>query len=170
MLNNMTIKSRLVFVIGMLSVLLIGVGSLGIYGLNQTNDSFKGVYEDRAVPLGDLALVLDRMQRTRLNAAMSAYGRSPEIVKERQVMTNQRDAEIADIWKKYMATNLTPEEAMLAENFNQQWKIYTESRNYTMALASAGDYDAAINNLTTDAGAKFDVTHGTMLNFTGITA
>ena len=56
----MTIKSRLILVIGMLSVLLIGVGSLGVYGLNQTNGSFKGVYEDRAVPLGDLGLVLFR--------------------------------------------------------------------------------------------------------------
>ncbi|SEP81421.1 methyl-accepting chemotaxis protein [Nitrosomonas ureae] len=164
MFNNMTIKSRLVFVIGMLSVLLIGVGSMGIYGLNQTNDSLRGVYEDRAVPLGDLGLVLDRMQRARLNAAMSAYGRSAEIVKERQVMTNQRDAEIADLWRKYMATNLTPEEATLAENFNQQWKIYTESRNHTMALAAAGDYDAGVDNLTNDAGTKFDAVHGTMLN------
>ncbi|PSJ18279.1 methyl-accepting chemotaxis protein [Nitrosomonas supralitoralis] len=164
MLNNMTIKSRLVFVIGMLSVLLVGIGSMGIYGLNQTNDSFRGVYEDRAVPLGDLGLVLDRMQRARLNAAMSAYGRSAEIVKERQVMTIQRDAEVADLWKKYMATTLTPDEAALAESFNQQWRIYTESRNHTLNLAAAGDYDAAIENLTHDAGAKFDAVHGTMLN------
>ncbi|MER2513710.1 MAG: methyl-accepting chemotaxis protein [Nitrosomonas ureae] len=164
MFNNMTIKSRLVFVIGMLSVLLIGIGSMGIYGLNQTNDSFKGVYEDRTVVLGDLGLVLDRMQRARLNAAMSAYGRNAEITKERQIMTNQRDAEIADLWKKFMATNLTPEETTLAESFNQQWRSYTESRDRTMVLATAGDYDAAINNLTNDASTKFDAVHGTMLN------
>jgi len=164
MFNNMTIKSRLVFVIGMLSVLLIGIGSMGIYGLNQTNDSFKGVYEDRTVVLGDLGLVLDRMQRARLNAAMSAYGRNAEITKERQIMTNQRDAEIADLWKKFMATNLTPEETTLAESFNQQWRSYTESRDRTMVLATAGDYDAAINNLTNDASTKFDAIHGTMLN------
>ena len=52
----MTIKSSLALVIGLLSILLLGIGSLGMMGLNQTNDSFKGVYEDRAVPLGDLAL------------------------------------------------------------------------------------------------------------------
>lgn len=32
MFHNMTIKSRLIFVIGLLSVLLIGIGSLGLYG------------------------------------------------------------------------------------------------------------------------------------------
>ncbi|MGZ0020323.1 methyl-accepting chemotaxis protein [Nitrosomonas sp. wSCUT-2] len=163
MFNNMTIKSKLMLVIGMLSVLLAGVGGLGIMGLNQTNDSFKGVYEDRAVPLGDLGLVLDRMQRVRLNAAIAAYARSAEIVKERQNMTNQRDAEISEMWKKYMTTNLTSEEGALVENFNQQWQIYTESRNRTMALAAAGNFDAAIENMVNDAGPKFDAVHGTMI-------
>jgi methyl-accepting chemotaxis protein len=161
MFNNMTIKSRLILVIGMLSVLLIGVGSLGIYGLNQTNDSLRGVYEDRAVPLGDLGLTLDRMQRTRLNAVMSAYGRNAELVKERQEMTNQRDAEIAVAWQKYSATNLTPEEATLVENSNQQWKAYVEPRNQTMVLAAAGDYDVAITNALS-ATSKFDAAHATL--------
>ncbi|MBL8498319.1 HAMP domain-containing protein [Nitrosomonas sp. JL21] len=163
MLHNMTIKSRLMLVIGTLSLLLIGVGSLGVYGLSQTNDSFKGVYEDRAVPLGDLGMVLDRMQRARLNTAMSAYGRSADIVKERTAMTSQRDAELADFWKKFMATNLTTEEAGLAEKFSQQWNSYVESRNRTITLATAGNYDAAAANLTGDASGKFDAVHGTLL-------
>ncbi|MBP6056831.1 MAG: MCP four helix bundle domain-containing protein [Nitrosomonas sp.] len=163
MFKSMTVKTELILVLGLLSVLLIGIGSLGVYGLNKTNDSFRGVYEDRAIPLGDLGMILDRMQRTRLNTAMSAYGRTADIVKERQTMTNQRDAEIATTWQKYMVTNLTPEEATLAENFNQQWRVYTESRNRTMALANAGNYDGAIANLTGDAAAKFDAVHATML-------
>jgi len=163
MLNNMTIKSRLMLVIGTLSLLLIGVGSLGVHGLSQTNGSFKSVYEDRAVPLGDLGMVLDRMQRARLNTAMSAYGRSADIVKERTAMTSQRDAELADFWKKYMTTNLTAEESGLAEKFSQQWNSYVESRNRTIALATAGNFDAAVANLTGDAGGKFDAVHGTLL-------
>ncbi len=163
MLNNMTIKSRLIFVISFLSLLLAIVGGLGMYSLNETNQSFEGVYEDRTVPLGDLGMVLDRMQRTRLNAAIAAYARKPDLVKERQNMTNQRDAEIAGFWQKYMATRLTPEEASIAENFMQQWNIYAESRNRTMVLAAAGDYDAAVVNMIGDAAAKFDAAHAGML-------
>ncbi len=159
MFENLTIKSRLVFVISLLSLLLVGVGSLGVYGLNQTNGAFKSVYEDRTIPLGDLGLIVDRMQRVRLNAAISAYGRNAELVKERQTMTDQRDAEIANFWQKFTTTNLTPEEATLAENFTQRWKAYTESRNRTMSLAAAGDYDAAVANMTGDAGAKFTAAH-----------
>jgi len=164
MLNNMTIKSRLVFVIGLLSLLLIGVGGLGIYGLNQTNDAFRGVYEDRAVPLGDLGFVLDRMQRVRLNAVMAAYGRNVDVVKQRKVMTEERDAELNKTWQKYTATRLTPEEKTLVESFEQQWKTYVESRERTMSLAAAGDYDAAIANASSDATPKFDIAHVTLFS------
>jgi methyl-accepting chemotaxis protein len=162
MLNNMTIKSRLTFVIGLLSMLLIGIGSLGIYGLNQTNDAFRSTYEDRAVPLGDLALIVDRMQRIRLNATVSAYARKPEEVKARQALNDQRDAEIATTWQKYLATSLTPIEKTLTEQFNGQWKAFVESRNLTMNLAATGDFDAAIENATVNAGKIFDEAHATM--------
>ena len=84
MFNNMTIKSRVALVVGLLSLLLVGVGILGISGLGQTNHAFKG-----AIPLGDLGLILDRMQRARLNAVISAYGRNVEVVKQRQLLNEQ---------------------------------------------------------------------------------
>ncbi|MDE2389865.1 MAG: MCP four helix bundle domain-containing protein, partial [Betaproteobacteria bacterium] len=157
----MTIKSRLILVISLLSVLLVGIGSYGIYGLSQANDAFKGVYEDRTVSLGELGVVIDRMQRTRLNAIISAYARKPEVVKERQAMTNQRDVEIATAWQNYLATHLLPAEKALIESFNHEWKNYTEARDRTMALAAAGDFDAAVKNAL-EATPKFDAAHATM--------
>ena len=52
MFKDMTVKTELIIAFGLLTILMIGVGSLGLYGLNQTNDGFRSVYEDRAVPLG----------------------------------------------------------------------------------------------------------------------
>ena len=157
MFNNMTIKSRVALVVGLLSLLLVGVGILGISGLGQTNHAFKG-----AIPLGDLGLILDRMQRARLNAVISAYGRNVEVVKQRQLLNEQRDVEIANTWQKYLANDLTPEEKTLAENFSQQWKAYVEERNRTMAFAAAGDFDLAIKNASTVATPKFDTAHTTL--------
>src|SRR3569832_1099154 len=57
MLANLSIKSRLVFVIGFLSVLLVGIGILGLTSLNSTNGALKSVYEDRTVALGQLARI-----------------------------------------------------------------------------------------------------------------
>lgn len=160
MLKDMSIKSRLILVISLLSILLVGIGGLGIYGLNKTNISFKGVYEDRAVPLGELSLVVDRMQSTRLSAVISSFARKPEVVKEQQAAINQLDAEISAAWQRYLATNLTPIERTLIESFNHEWKSYSEARNYTMAIASTGDFDLAIKNVA-DATSKFDAAHAT---------
>ena len=162
MLNNMTIKSRLVFVIGLLSLLLVSVGSLGLYGINKSNESLRGVYQDRAVPLGDLALIVDRMQRIRLNTAMASYGRDVDVAKQRKYLTNQRDAEITATWQKYLATNLTPAEKTLIESFNQQWKEFVESRERTMNSVFARDYDAAIADYNGDVSKKYDAAHTTM--------
>jgi methyl-accepting chemotaxis protein len=162
MFHNMTIKSRLVFVISLLSLLLIGVGGLGIHGLNQTNDAFRGVYQDRAVPLGDLALIVDRMQRIRLNTATASYGRDVEMAKQRKDLTSQRDAEVNATWQKYLATNLTPTEKTLIDGFNQQWKEFVEARERAMNNALAGNHDAAIADYTGDASRKFDEAHATM--------
>ncbi|MDE2387845.1 MAG: MCP four helix bundle domain-containing protein [Betaproteobacteria bacterium] len=157
MLNNMTIKSRLVIMIGFFSVLLAGMGVLGISGLSQSNDAFKG-----AIPLGDLGLIVDRMQRARLNAVVSAYGRNGEVVKQRQALNEQRDAEIAATWQQYLTNTLTVEEKKLADDFGQQWKAYIEERNRTMTLAAAGEFDEAIKNATGVATPKFDAAHGTL--------
>jgi len=162
MFNNMTIKSRLILVIGMLSVLLIGVGGLGLNGLSQTNDAFRGVYQDRAVPLGDLALIVDRMQRIRLNTAMASYGRNVETAKQGKELTSQRDAEMTTTWQKYLATNLTPTEKTLIESFNQQWKELVDLRERTMSGALAGNYDAAIAMYDSEFSKKYGEAHATM--------
>ncbi|MCL5060394.1 MAG: Tar ligand binding domain-containing protein [Candidatus Thermoplasmatota archaeon] len=60
MLKNLSIKARLVFVIGLLSVLLIGIGVMGLASLSATNASLKTVYEDRVVALGQLERISAR--------------------------------------------------------------------------------------------------------------
>lgn len=44
MFKNLTIKSRVGLVVGLLSLLLVSVGILGISGLSQSNDAFKGAF------------------------------------------------------------------------------------------------------------------------------
>ena len=157
MFKNLTIKSRVILVVGLLSLLLVSVGILGISGLSQSNDAFKG-----AIPLGDLGLILDRMQRARLNAVVSAYGRSGEIVKQRQALNAQRDVEIAETWQKYLTNKLTDEEKKLADDFTQQWKGYVEERDRTMDFATSGEFDLAIKNAITIATPKFEAAHATL--------
>jgi methyl-accepting chemotaxis protein-1 (serine sensor receptor) len=46
--------TRLALLGGILSSLLLVVGSLGLYGLGATNEALRTVYEHRTVPAGQL--------------------------------------------------------------------------------------------------------------------
>lgn len=162
MFNNMTIKLRLILLVGMLSLFLISIGSLGLYGINQSNQGLKTVYEDRTIPAVDLSTILDKMQRTRLNAMAAATMQSLEEAKTRNQVNTERDAEITETWDRYIVTTLTPEEEQLANTWIRQWDVYKASRNRTMRLSMAGDFDAALKNVNEDALQKFNAVHETM--------
>jgi len=98
MFNNMTIKSRLMFVISMLSLLLIGIGSLGLYGINQSNAGLKSVYEDRTVPAVQLGKILDVWYQVRRNAIDVASSKNIEVAKARTEDTLKLVKQNEGVW------------------------------------------------------------------------
>ncbi|MDO9471110.1 MAG: MCP four helix bundle domain-containing protein, partial [Nitrosomonas sp.] len=162
MFNNMTIKSRLMFVISMLSLLLIGIGSLGLYGINQSNAGLKSVYEDRTVPAVQLGKILDVWYQVRRNAIDAASSKNIEVAKARTEDALKLVKQNEGVWAQYLATKLTPEEAALAKTKGEQYVQYVESLNRTLQLASAGDFEAAALNASTDAAPKFSALRETM--------
>ena len=164
MFTNMTIKARLISLIAFMSVLLIAIGVMGLWGMGQSNLGLKVVYEDRTIPLMDLGKVLDKMNLTRLNAVVATNAPNQEVVREAMSKTQQRDKEIEELWNKYMAITHTPEEKNLADTFDQQWKAYQASRSITMSAASAGNFEASRENAKKDAGPKYNLAHDTMFS------
>ena len=63
MLNNMKISTRLVLLMTLLLVLAIVLGGVGIVGMGKADDGLRTVYEDRTVPLMDMGLVIDMVNR-----------------------------------------------------------------------------------------------------------
>jgi len=56
--KSMSVKSRLAGIIAILALMLLGIGVLGLNGLSKANDSLRTVYEDRTVPLEQLAKIM----------------------------------------------------------------------------------------------------------------
>ena len=162
MFKNLSIKSRMVIVIGFLSALLVGIGGMGVYGMNQMDTAFKSVYDNRVLPLGDLGRVLDSMQRIRFNTIISSNSENPAIAAERKAMNDQRFAEIATLWTQYMSTEFTAEETVLAKDFEQQWSNASQSVDRSMTAALNKEFEAARENLHNDLFVKFDAAHTTM--------
>jgi len=162
MLQDMTIKSRLILIIGCLSLLSLGIGGMGLYGLYQSNAKLETVYQDRTVVLADLSYVLDSMQLIRMHAVMAANLQNIETARQRAAMVVEEDAKVNELWRKFMTTYLTPEEEILAKDFVGQWKLYQASRNQTLNHAINGDFEAAKENSIQDASLKFKEVHDIM--------
>ncbi|TXI27318.1 MAG: HAMP domain-containing protein [Nitrosomonas oligotropha] len=162
MFNNMTIKSRLAFVIGMLSILLVGIGALGLYGINQSNAGLKSVYEDRTVTAVQLGKILDVWYQVRKNAIDATESKNVEISKKLAEEANRLVKQNEGVWAQYLATVLTPEEEMLTKTKGEQHVQYVNSMNQTFRLAIAGDFEAAAKNLAADTTQKFNVLRDTV--------
>jgi hypothetical protein len=82
MKRTVTIKSRLVFVIGFLSLLLISGGVVGLGSLHRSNDSLETLYDARLVPMGQLDVIVRNIDRDRM-AIAEAINNDPGFIAKR---------------------------------------------------------------------------------------
>ncbi|MFZ5575348.1 MAG: methyl-accepting chemotaxis protein [Pseudomonadota bacterium] len=144
MLRHLSIKARLTTLLAFLAVLLIGVGAIGIIGMNTTGAGLKTVYEDRTVPLGQLAGIQSRLLQNRIAITAAAADPRSEFIAEQTRLVENNIAEIARIWAAYMATYLTPEEKALAEKFAvDRGAFVAEGLQPAVAALRANDVDTA---------------------------
>jgi methyl-accepting chemotaxis protein len=143
MLKNLTIKFRMIFVIGFLCLTTVAVGGLGIASLGATNAAVKTLYEDRVLALGQLQGILSMMQANQLTLATAITG-SPDEFSAAADEVSGRIAQINDLWKAYMATYLTTEEKVLATRFTESRKQFVEGGLLpAMAALKAKDGEGA---------------------------
>ena len=65
-MNKFKISTRLWFLITALSILLAIVGFLGLYATSQSNEGMRTTFEDRTVPLKQLADINYLLNRNRI--------------------------------------------------------------------------------------------------------
>lgn len=146
MFANLSIKTRLIFVIGLLSFLSVAIGYLGVRGMGTVNEGLRTVYEDRLIPSGQLGeiniITADTMRQIHL---MLMYDpRLPESKLQDHPMSFHTDlmAENArnanKLLKDYLATYLTPEEKELAEDYQAKRKAFQVLRDKTVDSSRPG--------------------------------
>ncbi|SNS48014.1 methyl-accepting chemotaxis protein-1, serine sensor receptor [Noviherbaspirillum humi] len=113
MFNNISIKTKLIFILASLSTVSLLVGAFGLYSLNGTNRSVQNVYQDRLVTLGELNKIALLMQANQILLAKAVTGDASG-VEAAVADINKRNAEIDAIWKAYSARTLSEEEKQLA--------------------------------------------------------
>jgi methyl-accepting chemotaxis protein len=130
----MSVKSRLFALNGILAIFMIVIGIVGLQGMSGAVGGLRTVYEDRTVPLADLGQI-QRLFGANFSEALRAIQHDPEgklaklhdhPVTEHTDRIEANKAKISELWKKYMATTLTPEEKQLAEAFEKNRAAWAE--------------------------------------------
>ena len=116
MLRNFTIKSRLIFVISFLSLLLVSGGVIGLTSLGAANDALKTSYQNRLVPLSQLDRVVRLVDDSQLVIAQALTAEPAELGIEVERI-ERTIAEADKVWDAYITTIVSAEELALAQEF-----------------------------------------------------
>jgi PAS domain S-box-containing protein len=117
-LKSLKIKGRLTLLISLLCLLMTVIGTLGLYGINKSNEGLHTIYEDRTIPLGQLSAVVRLLERNQLLLSKAVHANNPNEIKNAAGLVENNIDEVNRTWTAYMATYLTPEEKKLAEKFS----------------------------------------------------
>ena len=169
-MKNLTIKARMTIVIGFMSLLLAGIGLFGISNLREANAELQEMYEENAVAAVNVGTTLGLFTRLRMQAIQAVNAGKPEIVEKIIADAKKTDAELDKYWNDHANGKHPPEEKQKIDQFSAQLRVYRESRDQTLKLAAAGDFNAAKENAAKDAGPKFEAASQTLegvLDFQG---
>ncbi len=125
-MDKLRVSVRLTLLIGVLSVALLIMGGIGLYGMASTSESLRTVYEDRTIPSAQIGEVRYRQTHARMVIEEALVDPSPQQIAKTTAAVDEDIKIVAEIWKAYMATTLTPEEARLAESYAENRKQYRE--------------------------------------------
>ncbi|MDD2864484.1 MAG: methyl-accepting chemotaxis protein [Methylococcales bacterium] len=141
MLKNLTVKAKLLFLIGLMSVIMLTLTGVNLYALNKTNQGLQTIYADRTLPLADLSEIKTILLHER-TAIVTGFA-FPEEMSGQHKKIEANIAAIAKLWDAYMLTYLTPEEKILAEKFQSVRKSFENSLVKAMEMQREGKVDDA---------------------------
>jgi methyl-accepting chemotaxis protein-1 (serine sensor receptor) len=115
MFKNLTIRTRLIVVIGFLAIELIVGFAVGILNLEKSNDTMKSMYDDRLVALSQLAEVERAVMLNQILIAKAISTGAPAAPILEQVDANTAQADKA--WQAYVLTKMADDEKQLSQQF-----------------------------------------------------
>jgi len=143
-MNRLSTSRQLILLVAVMTVLLLTVGSIGLLGINKTNESLRTVYVDRTVPMWQLSEIRRLMQRSFIVFLIGLNNRSSDF---KDTVAPEIDANLDNVhqlYRAYLKSYLTPEEKRIAGKFERALEDF-ESRGLRPAVAAlaARNYEQA---------------------------
>jgi methyl-accepting chemotaxis protein-1 (serine sensor receptor) len=125
MFKNLTIKTRLIFVIVLLGLELIVGAVVGLVSLGHANADLRSLYADRLVPLGQMDRIVRALDMNQVALAQAVSADGADVAQLLEVVERNKKV-LDDQWAAYLSTYLTPEEKELADKLAEQRQKFVE--------------------------------------------
>jgi len=139
-MKKMNIKSRLIFILGLLSFLLLGIGGLGLWGMNQSGNALERIYIDRLGGLENLDGVIRGIARNRIAINYAIIVPTDENIKNELEAIALNNEKIDKLWDAYMALYSDEHELEIAKEFVSARKTFTKEA-LTPAMSALRSHD-----------------------------
>jgi methyl-accepting chemotaxis protein len=116
---NLTIRSRLILILALLSLLALAMSALGLFGMSKTNDGLRSVYQDRTIPMGEFGHIESLILDNQLQISLALLNPAPEVIKRQTELVERHIDEAGEIWAAYTSLSLSPEERQLVNKFEE---------------------------------------------------
>jgi methyl-accepting chemotaxis protein len=125
-LRNLKIGVRLSLLVGLLSLLLLAIGGIGLYGISKSNEAGRYLYEQSLKSTGQVAEIQRLLLRNRLALAVALITPTPEVIHSSTQEVEANIATITHIWQTYSSGQLAAPEALLAQEFAEKRKAFVQ--------------------------------------------
>ncbi|MGE0314385.1 MAG: methyl-accepting chemotaxis protein [Lautropia sp.] len=122
----MRLTTQMALLVGGAASIMLVSGMIGLYGLYQTKEGLRTVYEDRTVPAAQLSDLNGLMLRNMRLLGDAALANDAAFAERSAAAVEANIAAISKTWEAYLATYLTPEEAGLARQFAEHRKHFVQ--------------------------------------------
>lgn len=142
--RNLNIGARLSMLIAVLSVLLVAIGAFGLYGISQSNDSARSIYENNLRKTAMVGEIQTLLVRNRLALAVAIITPVPDVIQSSTATVEANIARITKTWEAFSSLPQTDREAALAKDFADNRKQFVQQGLIpTVAALRANDIKEA---------------------------
>ena len=143
-MNRFKISTRVALLASLLSLLVLVIGGLGLWGVSQSNDALHAMYEENLSKTAEIGQIQALLLRQRVLLATALVTPDDATITANTAAVDTNIASITRIWNSYLARPHSPPEAKLAASFTEnRGRFVRDGLLPTVAALRASDVFAA---------------------------
>ncbi|MCM3781349.1 methyl-accepting chemotaxis protein [Neobacillus mesonae] len=140
---NLKTSVKLISAFTLIAILLVMVGIMGLINMGKLNSSIEEMYEQRLLPVRDIANTQVLYQRIRVNIRdMVFVATTPERNKEFEDDIHNLESEFLSSIDDYEQRSLSPDEKVLIQEINQAWVDYKSYLDTAISYGTRNDAES----------------------------